>query len=687
MLIRERRLDIQGLRALAVTLVVVFHLWPKALPGGYVGVDVFFVISGFLITSHLLSEVSRSGTVSVTRFWARRIRRLLPAAFLVLAVCVVLAFLVMPRSVLVQNLEEIAASALYVVNWVLAFNAVDYLASENADSLVQHYWSLSVEEQFYIVWPVLIVVASFLAVKVFRGRRVAVIAGTLGTVFLASFVYSVWETAADPSFAYFITPTRAWEFAAGGLIAFLPALRAGSAAGRIWRRVGSWVGVGLIGAAAWCFTGDTPFPGWVALIPVAGAAFLLWSGDDDHPWSPQYLSHHGPVQLVGDTSYAIYLWHWPLIIIAPIVLGHPIGLGTGLGIIAITVGLAIATKYLVEDPVRTARGRWRLRWPAYSFMAVGMVFLVAFAPITIATQRVQAAAADARIQTIADDDCLGAPAMDPATGCAWSQGDFITPSPDNPVEEQLGLGCMTDHAESELKICDFGVDAETAVRTIALVGDSHAAVYVSAMEEIAMQEGWHLVTMLKASCPFTEAVRKGKAENSRACVEWNAAAADELQRRPEIDAIVTSASSKNPFVSEPGQSSYEAGVQGYLAAWNALPPTVDRILVVRDVPRHADGNIECLTKLPDVSSQLEYAVCSTPRDEALLPDPAAGAAQEAADRASEVDLTELFCDDDACLSVIGNVLAYRDSQHLTRAFAQSLVPYLRKEIEGLHASG
>lgn len=154
-----KRLDIQGLRALAVLLVVIYHLWPGRLTGGYVGVDVFFVISGYLITAHLVKEAAQSGTVALGRFWARRVRRLLPAAFTVLIACAVVALFVLPAAQRAQNLREIGASALYVQNWLLAFDSIDYLGAENQASVVQHYWSLSVEEQFYLVWPVLIVIA------------------------------------------------------------------------------------------------------------------------------------------------------------------------------------------------------------------------------------------------------------------------------------------------------------------------------------------------------------------------------------------------------------------------------------------------------------------------------------------------------------------------------------------------
>ena len=262
------RPEIQALRAVAVTAVVLYHLWPGRVPGGFTGVDVFFVISGFLITRHLTQEVRRSGRISLSQFWARRIRRLLPAAFLVLAFCLVVLFAAMPPVTWQLNLEEIRASAAYVVNWLLGFQAIDYLAAENNPSMVQHYWSLAVEEQFYLGWPLLIMAAVALgrrrATAAVRMRRIRVV---LGTVFVVSLAMSVLLTPRKPPLAFYATPLRAWQFAAGGLLALFlvegyrrltPAVRVGL----------SWAGWGILAGSALLIQGTkVQFPGWIAIIP------------------------------------------------------------------------------------------------------------------------------------------------------------------------------------------------------------------------------------------------------------------------------------------------------------------------------------------------------------------------------------------------------------------------------------
>jgi peptidoglycan/LPS O-acetylase OafA/YrhL len=259
--------EIQALRALAVTLVVVYHFWPGTLTGGYVGVDAFFVISGFLITSHLLREADRIGTVRLWAFYARRVRRLLPASVFVLLFVALGTFLLLPTDLWSSTAKEVTASGFYVENLWLASKAVTYSASNDVASPVTHYWSLSAEEQFYLVWPGLIIISCLLARRWLRGRTTTTVGGTLLAVTLASFAFSVWATQTQRAAAYFITPTRAWEFGAGALVVLLmrqwappPALA------RLFR----WLGIAGLLAAAWFFSAATPFPGYAAALPSPG---------------------------------------------------------------------------------------------------------------------------------------------------------------------------------------------------------------------------------------------------------------------------------------------------------------------------------------------------------------------------------------------------------------------------------
>jgi len=678
--ISDKRLDIQGLRALAVALVVIFHLWPKTLPGGFIGVDIFFVISGYLITAHLLREVDRTGTVSVTRFWARRIRRLLPASFLVVAVCVLLAFTVMPRAVLTQNLQEIAASAGYFVNWLLAFNAVDYLAADNADSLVQHYWSLSVEEQFYLVWPLLIIAAGFLAAKVFKTNRRVVIGIALGLVFAASLAYSIVETHLNQPFAYFITPTRAWEFAAGGLIVFLPVLVARTRAVQVIRISASWVAVALIIASAFLLDAESPFPGSIALVPVLGVAYLIWSGDEDAVWSPQFVSHSGPIQLIGDTSYAIYLWHWPLIIVTPYVLHHGIGFGTGVAIVIATVILSIATKYLVEDPVRLATGTLSKRWPAYSFMASGMLVLFGVTAVTGGLQVAQLRSFTERIEALAADpsSCFGAYAI--LNGC----DDPYVPTDTVDVEYAIGDKWLVVRqqdppctltawppANSQSAICALATD-ENAADTVLVVGDSHAQAITPAIALAgAHPGGWQTLGFIMPGCSGFSSydLKASHGSKSWSCIAWTEQLWPAIiDAEPDLVVIALRTMHNWRITSESLTERIE------LLERNDID-----VVAIDDPPEMPEGRsgpqcAEAVTVAPDA--------CEFPAPE--FDDPLLAAA--AATDTPVISFDDIICRDSECHALIGGVVVYFDGHHLSQTFAATLAPRLTEEIGARLAS-
>src|SRR4051794_27531067 len=274
--------EVQALRAIAVVLVLVYHLWPEAVPGGFVGVDVFFAISGFLITSLLLDEIGATRTIAFGSFWARRARRILPAALMTLGVTAVATLLFVPTTHWAAFLTEIGASAAYVENWQLAHDAVDYFAANDAVSPVQHYWSLSVEEQFYLVWPLLIGATLWLTRAASRRGRVRALALAMGALTVASLAWSIVHTPADPSAAYFVTPTRAWEFGVGGLLALAPGI--GHAPGR--RALLGWAGLAAILVAGLTYGSGTVFPGAAALLPVGGALAVMAAGAPSVRWAP-----------------------------------------------------------------------------------------------------------------------------------------------------------------------------------------------------------------------------------------------------------------------------------------------------------------------------------------------------------------------------------------------------------------
>jgi peptidoglycan/LPS O-acetylase OafA/YrhL len=519
--VTQKRLDIQGLRALAVILVVAFHLWPAQVTGGYVGVDVFFVISGFLITAHLVSEVDRTGGVKLTEFWAKRIRRLLPAAFTVLAVSAAAAMALMPKALWQQTLYEIGASALYVQNWVLAGSSVNYLDAQNAPTVVQHFWSLSVEEQFYVVWPLIILGAVLLAARVGRSTMNSrwFIGASLLLVFIASLAFSIYETSHSQPSAYFVTPTRAWEFAAGGLLVFLPALKANVVPVRIRGAalvVAGWVGLSLILYSAMYFNSETPFPGSAALMPVTGAMVLIYVGMHQSRWSVGYLAGFGPAQFLGEISYSLYLWHWPLIILYPFVSGSELGIRSSLLVLFASVVLAWGTKLLIEDPFRT-KSRFSGRGPAYRLAVAGMaIFLVVSVTGSIYVGALHSQATSSE-HTAYTANGLSAEIEITLDAPEWAFPDQLAGR--NAIAPEWGNDDCLNADVYDIDRCTYGDSG--AEFTAVVVGDSAGTSYLGAIRGALQGHGWKIIPLTLEQCPASDipVTMAGVRQEYALCVE------------------------------------------------------------------------------------------------------------------------------------------------------------------------
>ncbi|MDN4478093.1 acyltransferase family protein [Demequina sp. SYSU T00039] len=669
------RPDIQALRAIAVGLVVVYHLWPHRLTGGYIGVDVFFVISGFLITSHLWREAAATGRIRLGRFWARRARRLLPSALLVLLATAVASWLLAPVTEVRGFLAEVAAATLYAENWFLAIAAVDYQAIGHAASPVQHYWSLSVEEQFYVLLPVLLVAALWAAARLSLPRR-GVVVGVVAVVGAGSFAYSWWLTAWSAG-AYFSTFTRLWEFVLGAAVA-VALQRSRSHGGAVL------AGLALMLGAAVVMNDATPFPGWQAAIPVVGTALVLAWGDRT------LLSRVGawrPVAHVGRTSYAIYLWHWPLIVLVPFALGRELGLVEKLGIGIATLLLAAASTSLVEDPVRFSPRLLggRAPWVVAAWSAAGMaVVLGAVVAGTVATEhraereRELAASLEAQL-----GDCVGAAAEDAAEGCADPEpaadggevetepAHFIPPLADLEDDDENRDECWTGLTGRRLDVCALG-ETDAPTKRFLVLGDSHANALIPAFDQAGSDRGWAFDLAGHAACPFTtEPAHTADAQVREACDAWRADVRDLAATADAYDGVIVTQQ-----VRILDEAELERSADGLVDAWSVVPAGVP-ILAVRDNPRLPDEFVACLEQEGPAGAD----ACGWPQDSALRVDPQ-GIAAMRDDRASLIDMSDVYCADGTCDAVIGSVVAYRpDGHHLTATFARTLAPRLADEIE------
>ena len=680
---RGFRSDIQALRAAAVSLVVLNHLWPTRVPGGYIGVDIFFVISGYLITAHLRREVDSAGRVDLAAFWTRRARRLLPAAFTTLLFAIAATVIWAPLTTWQGAMEQIAAAATYRLNWALAASSLDYFAPGNAGSAVMHYWSLSVEEQFYLVWPLLIT-AGVLVFRRSKRWQTAFVIGMFAMVAIASFVWALHSVRTDASVAYFETTGRAWQFAAGGLLTFVR--RPGARARTIPLTWIAWFVIGLSGLR---FGPGSGLPGWRALAPVLATAVIIWVGDVDCSWGPGRLTSLGPVQFIGGISYSLYLWHWPLVFLAPMVLERETSSLDRVVVLLLSVVLAYMSKRYIEDPVRMSRRPFAItpRW-ALATSAASMVILLVATWVTSATVgvRISAAAHGLYDQSMALGPCFGAQAMGASESCSdlhiLKDPDFALVDVQNQIKiVPNGTSCISVQGDPVIRTCSFGAAVGTQMINVALIGDSHAEVWVAALAEIAMEKGLRVTTYLENGCPpaLDDRLKYAPAILPKVidgCRRWRNAAVAAVANDASIDVVVTASKDKSYVVGSTGSA--DPG-DGYLAAWKIWIAAGKKVVAIDDVPDHRRTIVPtCIA-----TSKMRVDPCAIPAG----PEAATGPLSLASSRVHSaafayVEFWSVFCDSTLCHAVIGGIPAYIDSSHLTAAFARSFSPRF-KLIEAL----
>lgn len=682
------RPDIEGLRAVAVVAVVLFHAGIPGMSGGFVGVDVFFVISGFLITGILWRETRTGGTIGLARFYGARARRLLPAAGIVVVATAIGAAALLPPLQARQVLGDGIASALYVGNNRLALRGTDYLAASEPPSPFEHFWSLGVEEQFYLVWPVLIVASAWLV----RRRRTGSAGPLPYLIVLAvlaalSFTVSLIWTGTLPPWAFFSLPARAWELAAGGLVA----LSVG-----VWSRLpdsvaapAGWIGLVLVLVACTHFDGRTPYPGSAALVPVAGTALMIVSGCAGTRFGVGQVLTRGPVRAIGAVSYPWYLWHWPVLLLAPHMLGHPLGRVGAIGAIVMAGGLALLTQRTIENPVRFAAP---LRNSAARSLACGLACTAlatsaALVLLTLVPAPVgHGVAAPSLVLTAPRDSA--APAADPrdeavrqlmaqAQSAVAASAEIravpsnLTPSLDIAPGDKADAftnGCVRSWREVGQAECASG-DPDSPT-TVALVGDSHAAMWNPALEPIAEARHWRLETMAKVTCPLLDLPITSPYLDREytECEQWRGQVLNRLRNEhPRLIVVGMSRRYGGDF----GFVSYDrAWVDSLARLVSELRAIGSAVLVLGPIPDPHTTVPTCL------SAHLDDATACAPARPVGVND-AGVAAEQAATTAGGgeyADLTSMFCTAGRCPVIVGNTLVFRDDNHLTVSYAQTLGP-------------
>jgi peptidoglycan/LPS O-acetylase OafA/YrhL len=688
--------DIEGLRAIAVVAVVLYHAHLGPFSGGFVGVDVFFVVSGYLITTLLAREINDSGRIGLASFWARRARRLLPASLLVVAVTLLLSRVVLDP--LTQRDATTAAfgATFFAANFVFAAKS-GYLAAQATESSpLLHYWSLGVEEQFYVIWPVFFALICYYLPA---GRRKRAVRIGIGAIWCVSLAFCVLFS--DRSWAFFHLPTRAWELATGGLIALgLPFM---SRISRQVRGIAAWIALGVLGLVMLQYRFDTmTYPGWAAMTPVMATAVLVAVCDVRRNVGPSRALAHPVLQWIGARSYSLYLWHWPLLVLAQAQWGS-LSLPVRMLIVAVSVLLAHVCYTFVENPIRHHRGlaassQRSLQLGGAMLAVAGAMALVSVSFPTSVTGS-GTAAAEPQLATAVPSTALvpvatsAAPAVVPpndtasgsttpavrslrevnypalAAGLAVTQvPSNLDPSLDDARSNQAEIytnGCHLAAFVVEPKKCEYGNTESTT--EVLLFGDSHAAQWFPALEAAATAQGWKLVVMTKSGCP-TAAISQNHASRDQRCDSWRASVVSWVEANTP-DLVLMSARAY-------GYLRGDVWTQGLTDTLGKMYGSAGRILVLGDTPEMDDDVPACLAKnLNDARD------CLTPRDDAINLDVMAAERAVTSQYGAVFEpTTDWVCTMEGCPVIVGNVLMYRDSDHLTTDAVLLLQPYLEAVI-------
>ena len=608
--------QIQGLRALAALLVTLFHA--KWVSGGFIGVDIFYVISGFLITGLLIREIERTGTINFKEFYARRFKRLLPTSFFVLAITAVFSWLLIPATMRSSLGRDIIAAALYVSNYLFAWWQADYQNLDATPSPVIHYWSLAVEEQFYLLWPLLILLFFMVATKL---KKKIALTALVAAVTALSFVFSIYQTETSPIWAFYSLPTRAWELGLGALLVLLPPIKT--------KKLVGLLGFIFVIASAFIFNETTAFPGLNAVLPVLGTVMLIATINS---WPPflNDVANSRLFQWLGEISYPLYLWHWPLLVLPSTYFARPLAVYERIIAIFATIVLADLTHRFIEEPFRKKK-----ILPTLVFKQSAVITLVS---VLIGT-----------IIIFTSSDRINVSGINGAVSLAQIKARPL-------VYED---GCHANYAETKSDACEYAkLDSQ---KTMVLYGDSHAAQWFPALAEIASRSGYKLVSLTKSACPSVDVVRsdQGAFKMSR-CKKWRE---DSIQRIMKMKPDVLVMSSFQYFA-QPRQFQdrdkwWDDGQRKLLAQVKNASPN---LIYLTDTPHPARDIPACL-------ANNSISQCNkTERSKDL-----------SISGFEVIDPNSWLCSR-TCPAVKDGVVAYRDASHISVDIAIALIPRLTQAL-------
>ena len=645
---KKFRPEIEGLRTIAILLVVIYHIWLGRVSGG---IDIFFVLSGFLITMSLISRVERNGTVGVFSFILRIIKRLLPQALLVIIVTMIVGIYILPQTQWTNLSEHFVASIFYFENWRLAVDAVDYLAQGQQVSPFQHFWSLSVQVQIYFIWSLLVLIGYFVLSKFFNiSTRYAMLI-LLVTTFVASISYSIYETYTNQAWAYFDTFARLWEFSIGGLLALiLPYL----VLNKWLNTVLGWLGLVVICVTGIAIQVSTVFPGYMALVPIGGALLILVASENSTKLGVDRFLSLKLLTVLGGLSYGIYLWHWPLL---RFYLSYfettEVSIVHGCLILVVTILLAYVSTNLVEKPIRQLEGKkkYKTSLALVAIFGLALISSNSFANKQMSTIVLQASA----------ENYIGAAAI--YDGAAVIKEVGYMPTLMDVVDDVPSFynqpNCFAFQTPEVIK-CSFGA-TENPDYTVALVGGSHSGHWFPALEVLAQDMNFQIDLYNHDGCRFT--VKDETFKLKEDCLDWNENLIEHLKVDVPDLVFTTSTINKRDKVPE-----------GYLKQWAKLEG-ITTIFAIRDNPRMKESVPTCLEREENPTN------CSRPKADALSEVAPWKNTDNIPSNVIFGDLSDYFCDEEVCHSVIGNVIVYRDQHHITATYAKTLAPVLKPLLE------
>lgn len=663
------RHDLDGLRGVAIALVALFHVWFGRVSGG---VDVFLALSGFFFGSSLLRKALQPGAALSPWPQLKRLgRRLLPALIVVLAASTVLTVLIQPQTRWETFADQTLASLGYYQNWELAATASNYLRASEAVSPLQHIWSMSVQGQFYVAFLLLVLGLTALLRKRLGDRLRVVFIGVIAVATVASFVYAIIAHGSDQVSAYYNSFARAWELLLGVLVgAVLPRVT-----WPMWLRTTlATIGLLAILACGALIDGVKQFPGPWALVPVGAAMLLILSAANRGALPmplPNRLLSAGPLVTLGSMAYALYLWHWPLLVFWLAATGHPhAGFWDGLAILLISGGLAYLTMRFVEEPLRYGRSR------ATTVGAIAVALLAVTLVVTSFAWRGHVAhqrAGGKELMQLSLTDYPGAHALlDHARVPQLPFRPTVLEAADD-VPQSTVDGCISDFDNIGIINCTYG--DLSAERTIALAGGSHAEHWITALDILGKEHGFKVVTYLKMGCPLTTEklpLVMGDNRPYPKCRDWNDRVIAKLIK-DQPDFVFTT--STRPWNIKPG----DVMPSTYIGIWQKLSDNGIPILAMRDTPWLVRDDkpfipADCLAKGGDAVS------CGIKRSEVLSERNQTLDFTTQFPKLKVLDMSDAVCRPDYCRAIEGNILMYHDAHHISATYMRTLTPELGRQI-------